>query len=106
MPNEMTHPARPTTEATTPLPDLVLYGRDGCHLCDEARSILAALLAERRAAGLSAPDLVERDIAADPDLERRYLELIPVVELGDWRLDMAISPARLRRFLADALNGA
>jgi hypothetical protein len=105
MPNEMTHPARPTAEATTPLPDLVLYGRDGCRLCDETRSTLDALLAERRTAGLPAPELVERDITTDPELERRYFALIPVVELGDHRLDLATSPAKLRRLLADALDG-
>ena len=35
--------------------EIVLYGRDGCHLCDEARTVLLALLEERRAAGLPSP---------------------------------------------------
>jgi hypothetical protein len=33
---EMIDPARPLAEAAAPLPDLVLYGRPGCHLCDDA----------------------------------------------------------------------
>ena len=31
----------------TPLPDLVLWRGDGCHLCDDARALVTALLAER-----------------------------------------------------------
>ena len=55
----------------TPLPDLVLYARPGCGLCDEARDLLIALLGERARAGLPRPDLVERDIEADPALDAR-----------------------------------
>ncbi len=67
----------------TPLPDLVLYGRPGCGLCDEARGLLIALLDERAHAGLLSPRLVERDIDTDPAWERAYFASIPVVELGD-----------------------
>ena len=49
-----------------PLPDLVLYGRPGCGLCDEARAALTALLDERAQAGLLSPTLHERDIETDP----------------------------------------
>ena len=90
----------------TPLPDLVVYGRPGCHLCEAAVALAGALLDERRRLGLPAPALVERDIEADPDLHRAYLELIPVVELGDRRLELATSGAKLRRFLVEALDGA
>jgi hypothetical protein len=88
-----------------PLPDLVLYSRAGCGLCDETRSLLGALLAERAATGRPVPTLLERDIEADPATHRAMLERIPVVELGGRRLDLAISPAKLRRLLADALDG-
>jgi hypothetical protein len=88
----------------TPLPDLVLYGRDGCHLCEDARQILVALLAERADAGLPAPTLVERDITTNPQWERQFLTTIPVVELGDRRLELATSVARLRRLFADVLD--
>ena len=87
-----------------PLPDLILYARPGCHLCDETRAAIELLLADRRARGLAVPAVVERDIEADPELHRQLLERIPVVELGDARLELATSVARLRRFFADALD--
>ncbi len=89
-----------------PLPELVLYSRPGCHLCDEARAALEMLLADRAARGLAAPAVVERNIEADPELHRRWLERIPVVELGDRRLELATSVARLRHLLADTLDAA
>jgi hypothetical protein len=87
-----------------PLPDLVLYGRAGCGLCDETRALLAALLDERAKAGLAAPTLQERDIHSDPTWERAYFASIPVVELGDRRLELATSAAKLRRLMADVLD--
>jgi hypothetical protein len=89
---------------TSPLPDLVLYARPGCHLCEETRAAIALLLADREARGLPVPALVERDIEADEDLHRRFLELIPVVELGPGRLELATSVVRLRRLLSDVLD--
>ena len=57
--------------------EVVLYGRPGCHLCDEARELLAELRAEH-------PGLVLReiDIERDEELLRRYLERIPVIEVA------------------------
>ena len=78
---------------------LTLYSRDGCHLCDETRRLLLALLDERRAAGLPAPELIEQDIASDPVLERAYFATVPVVELGIERVELATSVVRLRRLL-------
>ena len=48
----------------------------------------------------------EIDIESDPDLERRYFATIPVVELGDRRLELATSAAKLRRLLSDVLDGS
>jgi glutaredoxin-like protein DUF836 len=87
-----------------PLPDLVLYGRPGCGLCDEARSILLALQEQRARAGLAVPTLIERDIETNPDWHRAFFTSIPVVELGDRRLELATSAAKLRRLLADVLD--
>ncbi len=72
---------------------VVLIGREGCHLCDEARTVVAELCAELGEAW------EERDVDADPALSR-YSELVPVVVVDDvqqgfWRID----PARLRRAL-------
>ena len=88
----------------TPLPDLILYGRPGCGLCDEARALLVALLAERGGAGLPTPTLREIDIESDPALERAFLATIPVVELGERRLDTVTSAAKLRRLLTEVLD--
>ena len=54
---------------------VTLYGRDGCHLCDDARAVLLEL---RRRAPF---ELVEVDIETDDELHKRYLERIPVVAL-------------------------
>ena len=87
-----------------PLPDLILYARAGCGLCDETRATVTSLLAARRAAGLEVPLLVERDIDTDPDWQRAYFASIPVLELAGRRLELAISPARMRRLLTDVLD--
>ena len=89
---------------TDPLPDLVLYARAGCHLCEETRTVLEALLQDRAARGFATTRLVERDIEADPALHDRYALVIPVVAIGDREVQLATSPARLRRLLADALD--
>ncbi len=98
----MTDTARLNTAAARTVSDLVLYARPGCHLCDEAREVVTAILAERLAAGKPAPRLVERDITTDPALERELFTTIPVLELGERRLELAASAARIRRFLDGA----
>jgi glutaredoxin len=49
-----------------------LYSRPGCHLCDEARDVLTAM-------GIEFDEL---DIEEDDDLHARFLERIPVIEVG------------------------
>jgi len=88
----------------TPLPDLILYGRADCGLCDEARDLLRALLDERRANALPTPALRDIDIESDPALEHAFFTSIPVVELGGRRLETVTSLAKLRRLLADVLD--
>jgi hypothetical protein len=90
---------------TAPLPSLILYGRQACHLCDEARAAITMLLNDRRSRGLPVPEVVERDIDTDEDLHRAFAFTIPVVDLGPSRLELAISPARIRRLLSDVLDG-
>lgn len=90
---------------TTPLPDLILYGRPDCGLCDEAREVVAALLADRATRGLPVPAFVDRDIDTDPAWQRAYFSMIPVIELGDRRLETVTSLAKVRRLLADELDG-
>lgn len=55
--------------------DVVLYIGTDCHLCDIARHLLLAL---RRSIPFR---LREVPIASDPDLERRFLLEVPVVEV-------------------------
>lgn len=90
---------------SAPLPDLFLYGRADCGLCAEARSMIQALLADRQAQGLRTPTLVDRDIDTDPTWQQAFFAVIPVVELGDGRLETVTSLAKLRRLLAEQLDG-
>jgi len=75
--------------------EVVLYGRPGCHLCDEARAVLERIRAELPFA------LVERDIERDDALFKAYLERIPVIALdGKELFDFFVDEAELRRRLA------
>ena len=89
-----------------PLPDLLLYTRAGCSLCDEAREAIEVVLADRRSRGLAAPALVERDIEADPALHRQFFERIPVVELGTRRVELVVTVGKMRHLLAETLDAA
>jgi Glutaredoxin-like domain (DUF836) len=89
-----------------PLPDLILYARPGCHLCDEAREAIEVVLADRRDRGLVAPALIERNIEDDPELHRAYLERIPVIELDGRRVELFVSVGKLRRLLAETFDAA
>jgi glutaredoxin len=82
------------------VPVVDLYGRPGCHLCDDARAILVGLSAEL---GFT---LREHDIEADDDLHKRYLERIPVVLLDDQHLfDFFVDAAVLRERLGRVGGG-
>lgn len=71
-------------------PRLVLYGRAGCHLCDDARAVLERV----------GEPFAEVDIETDPDLHRRYLERIPVIALdGEELYDHFADEPDLRRRL-------
>ncbi|HET6449487.1 MAG TPA: glutaredoxin family protein [Conexibacter sp.] len=75
--------------------EVVLYGRPGCHLCDDARAVLERLRGELPFA------LVERDIEQDDALFKAYLERIPVIALdGEELFDFFVDEAELRRRLA------
>jgi len=56
---------------------LVIYGRSGCHLCDEMEREVRALQPEW---GFSLEVL---DVERDPELEERYGERVPVLLGGD-----------------------
>jgi glutaredoxin len=70
---------------------LVLYGRPGCHLCDEARTVLERI----------GHPFEEVDIEVDDELLARYLERIPVVALDGAELyDFFVDEGDLRGRLA------
>ncbi|MBZ2198055.1 glutaredoxin family protein [Ruania sp. N2-46] len=81
-----------TTDGATPR--VTLFSRRECHLCETARRAVRAVCE---------PDGVawaEVDIDADPGLQERYGELVPVVtvdgvQVGYWRID----PERIRKAL-------
>ena len=87
------------------LSTLVFYTRPGCHLCDEARSAVGRILAQRAGSNRAVPQVVERDITTDPALERRFLVEIPVIEIAGRRLTLATSPRQIERLLDEALDG-
>ena len=73
---------------------VTLYGRPGCHLCDDAR---AALLRVRATHPFR---LEEIDIESDDALFKRYLERIPVVAIdGEERFELFVDDEVLRRTL-------
>ena len=55
--------------------EVILYGRDGCCLCDDAREVLMRVRSRHPFA------FEERDIEQDDALLRAYLERIPVVKI-------------------------
>lgn len=74
---------------------MILVGKPGCHLCDDARAVVAAVCAD---AGVPWGEV---SILDDPELADRYAEQIPVVLVDGavhdfWRVDAG----RLREALA------
>lgn len=77
-------------------PRVTLLSKPGCHLCHDARVVVAAVTAELGV------DWVEVDITADADLHARWWEQIPVtlvdgVQHDFWRVDAARLRAALTR---------
>lgn len=76
-------------------PEVVLWGRPGCHLCGEARTVLEAVRARHPFT------LVERDIEADEATFKAYLERIPVITLdGEELYEFFVDTEDLARRLA------
>ena len=80
---------------------LTLIGKPGCHLCDDAREVVQAVMAEVEASD-AAPtlELDELSILDDEELAARYAEEIPVLLIDGevhnyWRID----PVRLKTAL-------
>jgi len=74
------------TELGEPPPRIVLYSKPGCHLCDDAREVVAAVCDEL------GESFDEVDISSSDQLMREFGEQIPVTfvdgEQHDfWRVD-------------------
>jgi glutaredoxin len=77
--------------------DVTFYTRPGCHLCDEAKAVIAPLLAQFGAA------LREVNIDEDPVLQERYGWDIPVIFIGAHKaLKHRVDVAQFRKQLRDA----
>ncbi len=73
---------------------VTLYGRPGCHLCDDARAVIAAVCAEL------GEEWVEVSIDDDPALADRFAHEIPVTFVDGKQHDFwRVSPERLRHAL-------
>jgi glutaredoxin len=75
---------------------VTLYGKPGCHLCDDAREVVERVRAKHPF------DLREVDVSLDPGLNREYGERIPVLavngeELFDFFVEEAVLVERLCR---------
>jgi hypothetical protein len=82
-------------------PEVTVYHAAGCHLCERA---LAQVRALRDELGF---ELEEVAIDGDPDLEARYREWLPVVELDGERLfTYFVHEDAFRRRLAAAQSSA
>jgi len=69
--------------------EVTLYGRQNCHLCDEAEADLKALQA------VVPHRLTVIDIDSSPELVQAYGLEIPVVEIGPYRLKAPITAQEL-----------
>jgi glutaredoxin len=77
-------------------PRVTIYGKPGCHLCEDAVEVVARVCAEL---GTS---YAEVDITSDPELQRRFGEQIPVTFVDGaqhdfWRVDERRLRAALSR---------
>jgi hypothetical protein len=86
------------------IPTLILYGRDGCHLCDEARADLQAVLEDRVKRGEPIARVHVVNIDTQPALRERYNDLIPVMALPGAELPLAMGPRTIGHFLDKALG--
>ncbi|MCP3822127.1 glutaredoxin family protein [Streptomyces sp. A3M-1-3] len=73
---------------------VTLVGKPGCHLCDDAREVIAEVCGE------AGTPWEEKDITEDEELYRLYWEQIPVVLVdGEQHTFWRVDPVRLRRAL-------
>ncbi|MFC8924258.1 glutaredoxin family protein [Cellulosimicrobium sp. NPDC057127] len=72
-----------------PVPPVLLYGRAGCHLCDDARDVVARVCGE---AGVAWAEVDLDDAGTPSGVREQFSEYVPVVTVGGvqqafWRVD-------------------
>lgn len=81
------------------MPDLTVYTRRGCHLCELLIEELMPLARGRARIHL-------RDVDSDPDLRERYGLRVPVVEAdGEILCESRLDRARVTAFLERSVDG-
>lgn len=71
-----------------------MYGRKGCHLCEDARAAISGVCAEL------GEEFVEIDVDSDPALLAEFNDDLPVTLVDGKRHDFwRVSPDRLRAAL-------
>jgi hypothetical protein len=76
---------------------VVLHGREGCCLCDDARGVLIRVRSRLPFV------LEERDIEQDEGLLRAYLERIPVITIdGVEAFELFVDESELERRLGES----
>ncbi len=70
--------------------DVIVYGREGCHLCEDLEADLERLAGEH---GFS---IITRDVDRDPAWRARHGDRVPVVEVdGEVVCEYFLDPATL-----------
>jgi uncharacterized membrane protein/thiol-disulfide isomerase/thioredoxin len=77
---------------------VVLYMRQNCHLCDEAKEELAKLQTK------FPHNLVEIDIDNDRELSRTYGNDVPIIEVGPYRIKPPYTPQEIEMTLGAATD--
>lgn len=81
---------------------LTLIGKPGCHLCDNARAVIEAVLVD-----FTDVRMLEQNILDDPELHARHWDEIPVVLIeGAVHTIYRVDADRLRVALAEASGSA
>ena len=74
--------------------EVVLYGKAGCCLCDDAKAAIESVRARRPF------DLREVDVSLDPVLHARYGERIPVVAVdGVEAFELGVDAGELEKLV-------
>ncbi|MEY4019675.1 MAG: hypothetical protein RLZZ590_975 [Actinomycetota bacterium] len=86
--------------------ELMLIGKPGCHLCDDAREVVDSVVTDFAASFPAAKvQLVEKNILDDAPLAERYRDEIPVLLINGkvhnyWRIDPVRFRAALNAFVS------